>query len=999
MTMTSNKIFLTNANSGEQNIVFIDRQVSDYQSLVASIKPQTKVVLLDSEEDGIEEMTKYLQGGKYKSVHVVSHGSAGSLQLGSSQLNSGNLDTYKSQLQQWKTVLTEDADILLYGCDVAEGEIGVSFVQQLSQLTGADVAASDDLTGNASLGGDWELEVSAGMIEAPLAFQAGVIEAYNSVLATTISTPVVTINNPSPAVGELFGFSMASSSSSILIGAPKSDGNKGEAYRFGINGSFQQTFTNPSSGTGEQFGFAVATDGTNYLISASKWDGAVQDVGIAYRFDDSGTKKETFNNSVNSDDSEFGSAITILSNGNYVIGAPERGKNTPTDNAGQVRLFNSNGTLLKDITNPETTIIQDARFGFSVAAAVNNIFIGSPGFTSGSNFITEVGTGKAYLYNTTSNSFQNFNNPNASSQDLFGFSVASNSNGTRFLVGAPRENIGGTAGIAYLFDNNSNLLRTFTNPDTTNQGFGASVAFVGNDILISSPGGFTFDLITGTFVPTPNRGGVYLYDGDGTTPTYNLDRIFTNPNTGTDGFGAAISVLDNNTIAISAPYYDQGSNTDAGIAYIFNLSRPPVVQANKTITLNEDTSNTALDITAPTDADGDIFTITVTGLSDASKGKVYLADGTTEVTNNQELTASQLTGLVFRPVADANGSAGSFSYSVNDARASSSQSITFNINSVNDRPTFTKGGNQSVKAGMAQTIAGWASSFNSGAANEIQNVAGYTIEIVNSVNADIFEVAPTINLAGELSYTAKSGITTSKTATIEVKVQDDGGTNNGGVNTSVAQTFTITVNPTSTNSINATPNPDTLTGTDQSDRISVLDDNDIVYGGLASDRIFGGNGGDILYGDLGVNPDNSDIIPAYGLTFSMNDTIGGGAGNDKIYGNLDDDKLYGDDGNDQIWGGNGDDEIWGGAGDDILNGGLGKNTFVLVRGHGKDTISDFKVNEDKIAGAGGIKTFGSLLITQLGTDTLITDKARNQDLAVLTGIEANSVNNSHFLAF
>ena len=35
----------------------------------------------------------------------------------------------------------------------------------MAALTGADVAASDDLTGAAELGGDWELEVSVGTIE------------------------------------------------------------------------------------------------------------------------------------------------------------------------------------------------------------------------------------------------------------------------------------------------------------------------------------------------------------------------------------------------------------------------------------------------------------------------------------------------------------------------------------------------------------------------------------------------------------------------------------------------------------------------------------------------------------------------------------------------------------------------------------------------------------------------------------------------------------------
>jgi Ca2+-binding RTX toxin-like protein len=164
------------------NILFIDTAVPDYQNLIAGVKPGTQVVILNPEEDGVRQITEYLQKGNYSSVHIVSHGSAGNLQLGKTWLNSGNLGEYESQLQQWKTALTEEADILLYGCDVAAGETGVSFVQQLSQLTGADVAASDDLTGSSILGGDWDLEVKTGSIESSLVFSQGVLDTYQYVL-------------------------------------------------------------------------------------------------------------------------------------------------------------------------------------------------------------------------------------------------------------------------------------------------------------------------------------------------------------------------------------------------------------------------------------------------------------------------------------------------------------------------------------------------------------------------------------------------------------------------------------------------------------------------------------------------------------------------------------------------------------------------------------------------------------------------------------------------
>src|SRR5436189_81532 len=84
------------------------------------------------------------------------------------------------------------------------------------------------------------------------------------------------------------------------------------------------------------------------------------------------------------------------------------------------------------------------------------------------------------------------------------------------------------------------------------------------------------------------------------------------------------------------------------------------VDCSGTLTLHQAVPTRRSSDLAPTDVDGNLLTILVTGLP--SKGVVYLADGTTAVVSGQTLTASQLTGLLFRPNADASASAGSFVY-------------------------------------------------------------------------------------------------------------------------------------------------------------------------------------------------------------------------------------------------------------------------------------------------------------------------------------------------
>ncbi|MBD2186485.1 DUF4347 domain-containing protein [Planktothrix sp. FACHB-1355] len=182
-----------NTSSQPNSIVFIDSTVPDYQSLAAAVAPGTDVIIIYPTGDEINQISDILADRhNINAVHIISHGSPGSLQFGNSQLNEQNLHLYANQLQQWRNSLSINGDIFLYGCDVAAGDNGIAFVQQLSELTGADVAASDDLTGSAALDGDWDLEVKSGLIEAPLAFQVGVMEAYNAVLGTTINVTNVT---------------------------------------------------------------------------------------------------------------------------------------------------------------------------------------------------------------------------------------------------------------------------------------------------------------------------------------------------------------------------------------------------------------------------------------------------------------------------------------------------------------------------------------------------------------------------------------------------------------------------------------------------------------------------------------------------------------------------------------------------------------------------------------------------------------------------------------
>jgi hypothetical protein len=195
------------AASTSLTVIFVDSNVSDYQWLVDNREPDAEVVVLNADRDGITQITEYLAGQRQVgSAQIISHGAAGALQLGSTTLTAENLSSYATQVQSWSKALTENADILLLGCNVAADERGKAFVQAMSHLTGADLAASTNLTGDPGQGGDWELEYTTGAVGSTIAIQAQGLAQYQSVLAAFGSGNLVILR---VGDGVSYGASMA----------------------------------------------------------------------------------------------------------------------------------------------------------------------------------------------------------------------------------------------------------------------------------------------------------------------------------------------------------------------------------------------------------------------------------------------------------------------------------------------------------------------------------------------------------------------------------------------------------------------------------------------------------------------------------------------------------------------------------------------------------------------------------------------------------------------
>lgn len=170
-------------------LVFVDASIDDAQALMGGIvdrwsNNQMLFVSIDAESDGIQKITETLaqyDSSFISAIHIISHGESGSLQLGNTVLDSNTLASYSDDLLGWRDSLTEEADLLFYGCNVAAGSTGQDFVNQIAYWTGADVVASSDLTGSRLLGGDADLEYATGAIEASIILDADLLNQYGGV--------------------------------------------------------------------------------------------------------------------------------------------------------------------------------------------------------------------------------------------------------------------------------------------------------------------------------------------------------------------------------------------------------------------------------------------------------------------------------------------------------------------------------------------------------------------------------------------------------------------------------------------------------------------------------------------------------------------------------------------------------------------------------------------------------------------------------------------------
>lgn len=184
------------ASSPAHEVIFLDASL-DEASFADSLVRSADVYILQPGDSALQQMADVLSGyHDLSAVHVVTHGSAGSLEFTGTDWSpasgSGTEDLWSSIAGS----LSPDGDLVFWGCDFAQPDFTQGWLTELSTQTGIDIAASTNRTGDAALGGDWLLEFQVGSIEATSPFNPA---AELGLLASVPVTAPQTVANTNAA--------------------------------------------------------------------------------------------------------------------------------------------------------------------------------------------------------------------------------------------------------------------------------------------------------------------------------------------------------------------------------------------------------------------------------------------------------------------------------------------------------------------------------------------------------------------------------------------------------------------------------------------------------------------------------------------------------------------------------------------------------------------------------------------------------------------------------
>jgi len=972
-------------------VTIIDSRAGDVAAIVASLPAGATVFVLDPARDGLAQIAGLLAGTQdIQALNIVSHGSAGALWLGDGVLDGAGLADHAADLAAIGTHLAPGGDILLYGCDVAAGATGAAFIDSLAGLTGADVAASTDLTGSAALGGNWTLEAHSGAIEA----QSLVVGGFSGLLD---------VINGDGLNNTLLG----TAGDDTINGLGGNDTITGAGGNDTIDGGTGSDAM--AGGQGDDIYFVdangdvvteAAGEGTDTVNASVTWSMSANVENLVL------TGTNAINGLGNTlDNTMFGnSAANILTGGlgnDFLDG--QGGADTLVGGGGNdTYVLDNAGDSVSEAVNEGTDTVRTS-FSYVLGTNVENLVL------TGGDPVDGIGNASANIL--VGNGANNVLTGNDGSDTLDG------GGGSDTLIGGLGNDVyivhssadhaveaanEGTdtvqADFSYTLGDNFENLRLTGSSSIDGTGNAADNVLTGNDGVntLTGLGGndtYVLDSAADVVVEAADGGTDVVQIGQTYTLDANVENLVLTGIGAIDGTGNALAnTLTGNSGAnvLTGGMGDDTYVVDAGDTTVEAPGQgTDTVQTAISWTLAANIENLKLTGTDAADATGNDSVNAIDGNSAAN-----VIDGGL----GADLMAGHKGNDTY--LVDNAGDQVIEGFSEGTDTVISSVSITLSANVENLVLTGTGALNATGNSGK-NVITG-----NSG--NNVIDGGGGTDSVDGGDGSDVYMITGVKDhLRGEFHDSGTTGIDEVRAAlevagSITLSKEETGleriviGTGTGAA-ADTSGTAAISI------SALALTSGVTIIGNAGTNRITGTDFDDTINGGAGNDTMNGGGGDDTYYVDsaadkISERPNNgtdtviasvsyklASNVDVLTLTGSANLTGTGGTGDNTLNGNAGANFLDGGRGDDALFGNDGNDTLFGNTGDDTLTGGSGADAFLFGNAprasSGIDLILDFSHAEgdtlqfSKAQFRGFGTVVGGLTADQLhtGTDDLAQD--------------------------
>ncbi|WP_344799642.1 DUF4347 domain-containing protein, partial [Litoribacillus peritrichatus] len=502
-------------------LIIIDQAVPDKHAFYQSIKPGVEVKEIASGQDGLIQLTDILH--RYKNLdalHIVSHAEDGVIYLGNTEVTEQLLIKEVNTLSVLNNSMKDNADLLLYGCELAKTEKGEALLALIANNANVDIAASDDYTGASALEGDWDLEIKKGDINSHNVFSEQALKDFNNILSFTTThaghkfcdtgscnTPVsygdLTLNAPYQVSDY--------STTSLYITGDNAEAtftftitDTGALYSFQLDALSLVTYSGANACDITVEGFYAsnnASTGTNTISKTDANNGAMTITNVTGKALNKFTVKVC---SGGADSGQGNHGISSFTLSNHVAPAAN-----PTIT--NVTYDSSTGNLVVTGTNFE------AKSGAANDITVNKLTLTGEG-GGGSAYTLTSGT------NVERDSATQFTVPISGTDKLrvdalFNKNSTSADDGTTYNLAAADDFVANVTAGNTAIATNGVTVSNYANPAITSSTYDASTgALVVTGTGFSSISGASNDVVANTFTFTGDSGGTYTL-----TDTSNVD--------------------------------------------------------------------------------------------------------------------------------------------------------------------------------------------------------------------------------------------------------------------------------------------------------------------------------------------------------------------------------------------------------------------------------------------------------------------------------------------